>query len=152
MGLQQAGQGLPGLAGTGTATAHHRQRLAVALRIVEAVLLPLGQVGVLALQLGVESALSTRRRSRAHSKSPLAPRLSWPIGRRSTLPGSSGLLPRSSGSPRLGSAGSTRSLRSPVGVLVVSSTVSFFICWARDLASLMRVMLTGWVRRNSGTL
>ncbi len=62
---------------------------------------------------------------------------------RSTLLGSSGLFPRNRGSARLGSVGSTRSLRSPLGVVVVSSTVSFFICSARALASLMRVMLTG---------
>jgi hypothetical protein len=49
---------------------------------------------------------------------------------RSTLLGSSGLL-RAAG---LGQAGIGRVhplLRSPLGVLVVSSTVSFFICSAR---------------------
>ena len=47
-----AGLACMGLGGAGATAAHHSQRLAIALGIVEAVLLALGQVGILAFQLG----------------------------------------------------------------------------------------------------
>ena len=97
-------------------------------------------------------ALSTRRRSRAHSNWPLGPRGKSSEGNDSCIePGSSG-LPMALIGVASGAEGSTRSWRTPEGVRVVSSRVSFLICSARALASLMRVVVTGWVRRKSGVL
>ena len=92
-------------------------------------------------------ALSTRRRSRAQPNSRLSAAPSSPAPASMSDEGSSGLSPMriesGTATPSIG----TRSTRFPPGVVMVPATV-FADSWrARSLASLTRVVVTGWVLR-----